>query len=73
MFSAARRLRISGTAAPFINYVVCLAVLQGIRATAKGLLPVSSFQGWEGRCIPHWQGSVMRQQHEQCHRSRKQQ
>jgi hypothetical protein len=42
MFSCARRLRISGTAAPFINYVVCLAVLQGIRATARGLLQVSS-------------------------------
>lgn len=30
MFTAGRRLKVPGSQAPFINYVVCLAVVRGI-------------------------------------------
>jgi biotin---protein ligase len=40
MFTALRRLTVPGEAAPFINYVVCLAVVRGIRDATKDILPV---------------------------------
>jgi biotin--protein ligase len=40
MFSAFRQLQVSGAAAPFINYVVCLAVARGIKEATAHLLPV---------------------------------
>lgn len=30
MFTASRRLKVPGSQAPFINYLVCLAVVRGI-------------------------------------------
>jgi hypothetical protein len=47
MFTALRRLQVHGSQAPFINYVVCLAVLRGIQAcTARWLGQV----GAQARC-----------------------
>ncbi|GFH06613.1 BPL/LPL catalytic domain-containing protein, partial [Haematococcus lacustris] len=40
MFSASRQVAILGEQAPFINYLVCLAVLRGIKATLQQLYPV---------------------------------
>jgi hypothetical protein len=34
MFTMLRRLQLQGAQAPFLNYVVCLAVLKGIKACA---------------------------------------
>lgn len=34
MFTTLRRLQLQGAQAPFLNYVVCLAVLKGIKACA---------------------------------------
>jgi len=40
MFTVAKRVRIAGAAAPFINYVVCLAVVQARRGAARaGFVP----------------------------------
>ncbi|KAJ9516269.1 hypothetical protein QJQ45_001102 [Haematococcus lacustris] len=39
MFSASRQVAILGEQAPFINYLVCLAVLRGIKATLQQLYP----------------------------------
>jgi hypothetical protein len=41
MFTALRQLQVPGTQAAFINYVVCLAVVQGIKDATQHLLPVS--------------------------------
>lgn len=42
MFTALRQLQVQGTQAAFINYVVCLAVVQGIKQATQHLLPVSN-------------------------------
>lgn len=44
MFTALRQLQVQGTQAAFINYVVCLAVVQGIKDATQHLLPVSSYE-----------------------------
>lgn len=41
MFTAMRQLQVQGTQAAFINYVVCLAVVQGIKEATQQLLKVS--------------------------------
>lgn len=41
MFTALRQLQVQGTQAAFINYVVCLAMVQGIKDATQHLLPVS--------------------------------
>lgn len=38
MFTALRRLKVPGAQAPFINYVVCLAVVQGIKEATQHLI-----------------------------------
>lgn len=42
MFTAMRQLQVQGTQAAFINYVVCLAVVQGIKEATQQLLNVSA-------------------------------
>jgi hypothetical protein len=37
MFTTSRRLRVPGTAAPFLNYVVCLAVVRAVQNLALSL------------------------------------
>lgn len=40
MFTALRQLQVPGQQAPFINYVVCLAVVQGIKQATQHLVQV---------------------------------
>lgn len=42
MFTSLRHLQVQGTQAAFINYVVCLAVVQGIKQATQQLLPVGA-------------------------------
>lgn len=42
MFTALRQLQVTGTQAPFINYVVCLAVVQGIKEATRHVIEVST-------------------------------
>lgn len=50
MFTALRQLQVQGTQAAFINYVVCLAVVQGIKQATQHLLPVSNRLQLDGAC-----------------------
>lgn len=45
MFTALRQLQVHGVQAAFINYVVCLAVVKGIKEATQHLLPVCA-DGW---------------------------
>jgi hypothetical protein len=37
MFTTSRQVRVPGTAAPFLNYVVCLAVVRAVQNLALSL------------------------------------
>jgi biotin--protein ligase len=60
MFTAARRLKVPGSQAPFINYLVCLAVVRGIEDACRAWLKVCPWGARRaaGRCSTPAQPAV---------------
>lgn len=58
MFTALRHLQVQGTQAAFINYVVCLAVVQGIKQATQHLLPVRGCVGVGSSFHTHCRGEI---------------
>jgi hypothetical protein len=67
MFTSLRHLQVQGTQAAFTNYVVCLAVVQGIKQATLQLLPVSAALQMVGCLAENCQHSLLQQhQGQQC-------